>query len=164
MNGIQNHSVGVKEDPRKAIFNVAIQQIKQHPIIGYGAQTGHEEFVQRGLADEQFYHRYAITIINNPQYGMERIGVMHPHNAFLEAWIAHGILGLLVLLGVLMTLVIVADPKQRIPVMMCCLVYAIQAMFERIGNDLSPLLFMIVLLIVMQVDKPEHSETVEVSK
>lgn len=137
-------------DPRMAIWPVAVNVAKEYPILGQGPKTGHDKFVARGMEDEKFQNRYMFTYIEC--FGEESLGDMHPHNIFLEQWIAFGIVGLIVLLYVLIAPLFCVSSTRRWEIAMLLIVFIGQGMFEKMGRDVSPLLYMMSLIPLMATD------------
>lgn len=147
---LKAHYSQLENEPRLYIWQVAVHQFEQHPWIGYGMSRGHEEFIEMGVQDqgfvEHFYNHFArrsdIQIDEFHYHGV------HPHNAFLEAGIAYGILGILLLAFIFFSPIFLQPYPNNRYTSLVAIVFLIQAMFEHMGHDLNPLLFMLMLLVL----------------
>jgi len=149
MHSIQAHYATVSDEPRQYIWAVAIDQIKEHPWLGYGPSAGHEQFVDRGIANEDFMTYYGFHLMQlAPDRPDEVIRMAHPHNVILETWIGFGLVGVVLLLLLFILPVVTNRPPYRFPLFLCSMTYFVQGMFEKMGCDLNPLLWLIVLLLL----------------
>lgn len=147
----ERFQVAVTElNPRIYIWNVAGEEIREHPLLGQGVCSAREDFVKRGLADQEFQDFYAngLRMKEEMRYGVANMDIMHPHNAVLETWTQFGIVGVLLLLACWILPLIMRLGREQLYVDLCVFAFFMQAMFESMGNNLPPMfLCMMVILI-----------------
>lgn len=147
----ERFQVAVTEvNPRIYIWNVAGDEIREHPLLGQGVCSAREKFVDRGLADQEFQDYYAnsFRLEEELRYGVANMDIMHPHNAVLETWTQFGIVGVLLLLACWVLPLIMRLGREQLYVDLCVFAFFMQAMFESMGNNLPPMfLCMMVILI-----------------
>ena len=147
----ERFQVAVTEvNPRIYIWNVAGEEIREHPLLGQGVCSAREDFVKRGLADQEFQDFYAnsLRMEEEMRYGVVNMDIIHPHNAVLETWTQFGIVGVLLLLACWILPLIMRLGREQLYVDLCIFAFFMQAMFESMGNNLPPMfLCMMVILI-----------------
>ena len=147
----ERFQVAVTEvNPRIYIWNVAGDEIREHPLLGQGVCSARENFVDRGLSDQEFQDYYAngFRLEEELRYGVANMDIMHPHNAVLETWTQFGIVGVLLLLACWVLPLIMRLGREQLYVNLCVFAFFMQAMFESMGNNLPPMfLCMMVILI-----------------
>jgi len=160
VNAISTRTTNLSQEPRHYIWAVACEQVKEHPWLGYGPATGHEQFVERGKQDADFMHYYAANLMAlHPEMGEEIIRMAHPHNVFLETMIAYGILGVVLLVVMLILPVILANSTNRFLILLCELTYLIQGMFEKMGEALNPMLWLFILLLLFGISSTSAEQS-----
>lgn len=151
-------------NPRIYIWKVAGQMIMDRPILGYGVCSAREEFIRRGLADDDFNAHYADEVRTMPCYsaqGRIHFEIMHPHNAILETWTQFGVLGVFLLVVCLMLPLLMRLQKYQLYLDLCVLAFAVQACFESLGNNLQPMyLCLMVVLFHTQFISDVRSRTI----
>ncbi|MGM9809896.1 MAG: O-antigen ligase family protein [Paludibacteraceae bacterium] len=147
----ERFQVAVTEvNPRIYIWNVAGEEIEAHPIWGQGVCSAREDFVERGLANEDFQIHYSNSLKCELKrlYGDANMSVMHPHNAVLETWTQFGIIGVLLLLACWILPLIMRLGREQLYVDLCVFAFFMQAMFESMGNNLPPMFLCLMVILI----------------
>lgn len=147
----ERFQVAVTEvNPRIYIWNVAGEEIQAHPLWGQGVCSAREDFVKRGLANEEFQIHYSNSLRCELKrlYGDANMSVMHPHNAVLETWTQFGIIGVLFLLACWILPLIMRLGQEQLYVDLCIFVFFMQAMFESMGNNLPPMFLCLMVILI----------------
>jgi len=136
------HDYSLTDNARTYIWPVATQMIEEKPLFGWGVSGARQEFVRRGMNDEDFRIHYLLEFETSSMesFGKVNYGIIHPHNAFLETWMELGIVGLVLLvLCLLLPALWLPIGHDRWFVVACVLVFFVQGMFESMGSQLAPL-------------------------
>jgi O-antigen ligase len=135
-------------NPRIYIWNVTIDMIKEKPLLGYGVCSARNEFVERGVANEEFYENYTQYLIRYLQTANidADLSIMHPHNALLETWIQFGIIGVLLLLTYLVLPLTMRLGQYQLFLNLCVFAFVMQSIFESFGSCLQPLCLCLMIL------------------
>lgn len=152
----------VANNPRLYIWMVAEEMISERPWSGYGVCTARDEFVKRGLDDEQFRSHYS----NNMSKGIadnSRDDIpyeeMHPHNVLLETWTQFGIIGVVLWILCMGLPFFMRLGARQLYLDFSVCAFGIQACFESLGTHLQPMyLCLIVLLFHYATPKPKADE------
>ena len=156
----ERFQVAVTEvNPRIYIWNVAFAQIRERPVFGWGVCSARKEFVDRGLADNEFRSHYSNWLAKHQKeiYGATNMDIMHPHNAVLETWTQFGIIGVLLLLACWILPLIMRLGREQLYVDLCVFAFFMQGMFESIGSNLSPM-FLCLMVILIDYHSKYHSQ------
>lgn len=137
LNHRRVHNFYLEGDPRFIIWPIAGEMIQEKPM-GWGFETGRREFVDR------CYEKTDCWFVPEEIRETEARYMFHPHNAFIEEQLAHGPIGLLLLLACLILPLILA--KDRVSVFMVETVFGLQYIFE-VFNIVPP--FCMVMLITL---------------
>lgn len=137
------HELSMNENPRKYIWPVAVEIIKEKPLLGWGVCSAREELITRGNKNEDYYNHYTREYqLTAPLHENGEINYqsMHPHNAFLETAMEFGLVGLVLLLLCIL-LPIGCSPIGRDTYFLAAttLVFVLQAMLESFGPFLLTL-------------------------
>ena len=137
-------------NPRIYIWNVAIEQIRERPVLGWGVCSARKEFVERGLSDKQFQIHYSNWLATQQKktYGTTNMDIMHPHNVILETWTQFGIIGVLFLLVCWILPLIMRLGREQLYVNLCVFAFFMQAMFESMGSHLPPLFLCLMIILI----------------
>lgn len=138
-----------KTNPRVYIWEVALDMIREKPLLGYGVCSSRLEFVERGLKDEDFYNSYAQYLQQDfiKKGKPVDMSVMHPHNALLETWIQFGIVGVLILCVLIVLSLTMHLGKYQLFLNLCIFAFLLQSIFESLGNELKPIYFCLLVLL-----------------
>lgn len=136
-------------NPRIYIWDVALDMIKERPVLGYGVCSARAEFVERGIADEQFYNKYAKCLIQELESKNQNVNLamMHSHNAILEIWIQFGMIGVLLLCCIFILILKMHLGHCQFFLNLCLFVFLMQAMFESLGANLQPMYICMMVLL-----------------
>lgn len=136
------HDSSAHDNPRLYIWKIGQKMIEEKPIVGWGVSSAREEFIRRGIEDEDFRERY----LNEYEgYSMMLAGkveyrIIHPHNVFVETAMEFGIIGaVLLLLCMVLPIGLLPIGSKRWYLAACFFVFAMQAMFESLGSCLLPM-------------------------
>lgn len=138
-----------EKDTRVYIWDVSIDMIKEKPLLGYGVCSARSEFVERGMSDDDFYNRYANPLVSYLKSRNLKVdlSIMHPHNAFLETWAQFGIIGLVLLIGCLISPFAMRLKKNQLFLNLCIYVFLMQSFFESMGSNLQPMYLCLMVLL-----------------
>ena len=141
----------VTNDPRRVIWNVCAEMIKDKPVLGYGVVGAREQLVERGLNDPKFYHEYYESIymlepILDREGNVDKMQ-MHPHNIFLSTMMEFGVLGVVILLGCLLAPIFFIRCRYKFFLTLFVIIFSFQGVFESFGPHLLPTFFMFELLL-----------------
>lgn len=152
------------QDPRFSIWPVAIETISEHPIMGYGPDKGRSSFIEKGCAYPPFVENY----YNIFRYRFDSPTRMHCHNAFLDIWIDLGVVGVILLALIFALPILLTRGRTRYAQLLLSLVFVSQCMFDVLGGDIPPILYMVVLILLLHgtenttaevsVPAPDHAE------
>lgn len=137
------HELSMKENPRKYIWPVAVEMIKEKPLAGWGVSSARPEFIARGNSNEDYYSHYTLEYqVTAPVYENGEINYqsMHPHNAFLETAMESGLVGCAILLLCLI-LPVICSPIGKDTWFLAATIgaFGMQAMMESFGAFLLTL-------------------------
>lgn len=138
---VDSHFKGsdVSDNPRVAIWHVAMETIGEKPVLGQGVSDGRRRFVENGLNDADFMAHYAQkNIYENPEWNGD-IYVIHPHNAALALTMEFGVFGLLAFLAIFLLALCGIKKEKRLCLLLLLGVFLLQATFEIFGSNLTPL-------------------------
>lgn len=145
-------------DPRYYINHLSYRMCRECPILGYGPVEAHERFVREALADEEVVNYYINPFFHNELWHTDATeDQMHPHNVPVEMRLAYGYPGLVLIVALLLAACLLAPRTVRIEVTMAVAVFAIQAMFEVLGSNLSPFMLMVVVTMLYYSGAPLKS-------
>ena len=83
---------------RREIYEMAVVLIKERPVLGHGYQQYGPQFIQHSRTEMGLeWERRDIT-------GEEPAHLLRAHNLYLDIWVMHGLLGLLLILAFYMAL------------------------------------------------------------
>lgn len=158
-----SHGAG-HQDPRFSIWPVGIETMLEHPITGYGPAKGRLTFIEKGREYPPFVQKY--YVIYECQFADPTR--MHCHNAFLDIWIDLGIVGVLLLALIFALPILLTCGRTQYAQLLLTLVFVSQCMFDVLGGDIPPILYMIVLILLLYgtenstpevaVSAPDHTE------
>ena len=137
-------------EPRYAIWDYSLRMGMQKPICGYGLSTLSKEYVEKMYEDEVVYNNFIIPIINNtPEFASQgkTMYTHHPHNAFLQYWLAVGIMGVILLCALFICAAWLPIGKDRIFLLLFLLALLLQCTTEPIGAHLIPEFIAVMLFV-----------------
>jgi O-antigen ligase len=76
---------------RREIFSMAIDLIRERPLLGYGYQQFGKQFIQRSKTDIGWEWE------RRDESGEEPAHLLRAHNLYLDVWVQHGAVGLTLL-------------------------------------------------------------------
>lgn len=135
-------SPSTQDNPRLYVWKVGLDVAKEKPIAGWGVSSAREEFIKRGLENEEFKIRYLheFEIISMKHFGEIRYQIIHPHNAFIETTMELGLIGTCIfLLCLILPVCLLPIGRLRWYLATCIFVFAMQGMFECMGSCLLPI-------------------------
>lgn len=137
------HEISMKENPRKYIWPVAVEIIKEKPLFGHGVSSARQELITRGNNNVDYYSHYTLEYqLTAPVYENGEINYqsMHPHNAFLETAMESGLVGCAILLLCLI-LPVICSPVGKDTWFLAATIgaFGMQAMMESFGAFLLTL-------------------------
>lgn len=137
-------------NPRMYIWDVAIEEIRERPILGRGVCSARENFVTRGQQDSDFWNHYASDFKASEErhHGFANMDIMHPHNAVLETWTQFGIIGVFLLFSCWLFPLIMHLGREQLYLDLCVFAFFMQAMFESMGNNLPPMFLCLMVLLI----------------
>ncbi len=119
---------------RTAIWRVGMHVIQEKPLLGYGISGARVAYVDKGFTDRDFMEKYYEPLYLAARPDPKHKYGAHVHNSFLDIWMQHGILGVLLLIFVFIWPVIISPPKNRLSVIMLVIVFGSQALVDIIGG------------------------------
>ena len=131
----------LNDDPREAIWDYSFRMVQEKPIVGYGLSTLSEKYVEEAYQDSTMLHGFIEPVIYTyPHFAAQgkTMQTHHPHNAFLMYWLAIGIGGLLLLIGLFVTACMVPMGKDKFYFGLILAVIFIQCLTEPVGGHLLP--------------------------
>lgn len=132
---------------RLEMWRVCLNMIDENPWLGYGVSSARVEYVKQLTADPICYDRYVEPeILNNPLTNGNP-NVMHPHNAYIESILEFGILGIALFLFILVYPLLMFPKKRKIYMLLYIGCFAMQAMFETLGQELRPMSFCLAIML-----------------
>ena len=157
------HEYSMQNNARMRIWPVATRMIQEKPLFGWGVSAARQEFVRRGMEDEDFriYYLLEFEASSMERHGKVNYQVIHPHNAFLETWMEFGVVGvILFLLCLLLPILLLPIGHDRWFVAAGMLVFFVQAMFESMGSEMTPLWIPLLTYLWMynHTSEPNRSE------
>lgn len=132
----------LEHEPRWLIWKADWRVISESPILGNGVCDAKEMLIHEAKTDEELSVFYVNRIENEKKGNYQMV---QPHNAFLEAWMEFGVLGLAMLV------VIFLYPLQMLPRRnrpYCLLVIACFGLQSCFDSFFSPLLYGICILLL----------------
>lgn len=141
------------DNSRLAIWQNAWKVISRKPVLGYGVSKGRKVFVDTAVKDSNFYENYYQNMFLKAFPDEKDRYMAHPHNAFLDIWIQHGLPGLLTLAFIFIWPLPAAPKENRLSVFLFIIVYGLQAMFEVLGNALVIPALAFGLVLMMRPEK-----------
>ena len=140
----------LSEDPRLVVWNYSWHLIKQHPISGYGLSTLSNEFVEQAFTDEPMNQYYIHGVLTMPEFvDVPRdMKIIHPHNAFLQTWLEHGIAGLFILIVFFAAFGSLIRLKPAgVYVFLTMLAILLQSITEPFGQHFQPMIVGLMILL-----------------
>lgn len=145
---VNNHKRMSKDevfnDARVFIWKAAEEVMKKQPVLGFGASRAQEEF------DASLY-------IYEPKQFREswkETRIMHSHNQFFQTYMEFGIIGIVLLLGLIIGPIILAEPQNRFFAILLLFVFVSQFMTDIVITYQGfPVIFGILTLITVAIKK-----------
>ena len=145
------------KEPRFAIWNVAINVIKEKPIFGYGASSAADVFMEKGSQDKKFQESGDVFLLKMMQKRDIQGG--NPHDVFLKSLMDYGIFGLFIMLSIFILPVLYANNQLRFTVFLLIFSVVFQLIFEIFPTGVSPIMFCLLLALFLSPPKERRKET-----
>lgn len=130
------------------IWEAAINVMEKQPVIGYGASRAQEEFDKELIKKEPADFR---------EYWKD-IKIMHSHNHYFQTYMEFGILGEIILFGLIIFPVILADKKRKIFIGLIMLVFAAQSLTDIVFTLQGfPVIFCVCAIMALTVEYEEKN-------
>ena len=128
----------IKHEPRIPIWNLALDIIKEKPLVGHGVCHGRELFIEKSSNNPDLNRFWNFWHSIQPNYNKNRF---HCHNAFLESAIEFGLFGLIITSLIFLLPILLTRGKKRLYLSFFVIIFGIQAMFESFTFHSQILLF-----------------------
>jgi O-antigen ligase len=138
------NSEHIKREPRKEIWKVAVDEIKESHFLGEGASTASYnlalEFSKRNM--ENF---------------------KHSHNIFLQTLVEYGIVGFLVILTMFLLSYFTVSKKFRFMIFLFTMATILQLLVGSFQMDLNPMVFLLTIALIIHQDVFETKADLSIS-
>lgn len=126
-------------DPRGAIWDYTLDVCLERPLLGYGVSDGRKYFTEHANLDPDMMESYVTHFsTDNPHF--KSIYEIHPHNAWLAAWLEFGIVGVLLFSAIFVVPIATLRGEKLVYLTPILGIFAMQSMFESLGMFLSPMI------------------------
>ncbi len=142
MNNNRVTSDCLEHEPRWLIWQSDWHIISESPIWGHGVCDAKEALIYEAKNDERLSAFYVPHIHDKQKGDFQKV---QPHNAFLEAWMEFGVLGLAVLVIIFLYPLHLLPRKSRPYCMLVVLCFVIQSCFD---SFFAPLLYCLCILLL----------------
>lgn len=147
----------LKREARFAIWDVAIKVIKEKPLLGYGASTAADVFMEKGSNDKEFIEVGDAFLLE--MMVKRDIQGGNPHNIFLKSIMEYGVFGLAIILCLFIFPVIFAKKPLKFIVFLCVFSVVFQLFFEVFPTGILPLMFCLVIAVLLSPPKQGFETT-----
>lgn len=132
---------------RLLLWGVTPEIMKQQPILGYGASSAEQLFMDK------------VRTINNPYFNqtMDQGHMLDCHNQFIQVEMEFGILGLLLLLAIYIYPLFVVEGENRIFLGLFLLISIFQSCFDMFITGQFSILFFLVTLLFLNLSSNEST-------
>lgn len=86
-----------KTEPRNIVWDVSVKNIKESPLVGYGASTTYT-IMQKDLLNAEWPENSNLFLVEQIENGIWWGG--HPHNQLMQSCLNYGITGVLIMLAI----------------------------------------------------------------
>lgn len=144
----------VENDARWSLWEQAAQMIEQKPILGYGVSQAREVLIDKVMHTEDLtaYTQSVVTVHH------QTLQSIQPHNAFLEAWIEFGLLGVAMLLFLFVFPLTMRPRCHRVYLFCICFAFVVQSMFD---SFFCPLLYCLSVLLFTSQNETERGSVAQ---
>lgn len=134
-------------EPRSIVWKIALDNIAEKPLLGYGSSTTYA-IMQEDILNTEWPGNINTFLVENIANGVWWGG--HPHNQLLQSWLNFGVLGMLVMTAIFI-LPFFALRIDRFFALFCCmwLCILIQLQTEIILTSVSYIGFGFFLLMIL---------------
>ena len=142
---------------RSYIWQVAMQNISQKPVTGYGASTAIEVMRETMLGKEAIWNdEFLITVLTHK----DEIYGAHAHNQMLQSQLEYGILGTVAMILLLLSPFYALNERRGKYATICFwIIICLQLTTDVIDNSLRAFPFTIYLLLLLQI--PKHNSEID---
>jgi O-antigen ligase len=145
---ISNHSRMdislLQNEPRIALWAVAIEMIQEKPIIGYGASNAQVVYDGKIKNDEKVLsYSYFVELLKNNMR-------IDSHNQFLQTMMEFGLIGLFILLFIYFYPIYITDKKRRLLIIFYVFLTVNQSIFDMFLTVQFSLIFCLMLIVLLQ--------------
>lgn len=148
-------NINATNSPRMTIWDVSMEAIEEHPILGFGYAGAKEILFEKGTQNKRYQEIYA-SLLGHPLQ-VQDMNKVHTHNVFLQFWLIFGLAGLL-LFGVVLLLPLTWYKWSHFyALVMMTFIYLFQGNFEVFGSHLRPLDYSLAMIFIIGLVKQQQA-------